>query len=44
MYTIYEEHIEILEGENNELQKQVMALRRRIKYYQAVMQEEEDDK
>ena len=44
MYTIYEEHIEILEGENNELQKQVMALRRRIKYYQAVMQEAEDDK
>ena len=42
MYIVYEEHIEQLEEENDELQKEVIALRRRIKYYQTVMQEDRE--
>jgi cell division protein FtsB len=42
MYIVYEEHIEQLEEENGELQKEVIALRRRIKYYQTVMQEDRE--
>jgi len=39
MYIVYEEHIEQLEEENDELQKEVIALRRRIKYYKDVIEE-----
>ena len=42
MYIVYEDHIEQLEEENGELQKEVIALRRRIKYYQTVMQEDRE--
>jgi len=31
---IYQDHIEILEEENAQLQKEVMFLRRRLEYYQ----------
>ncbi len=39
---IYQEHIEVLEEEKAELQREVLALRRRIKYYQTVIDEDED--
>tara|TARA_B100000945_G_scaffold145115_1_gene116150 strand:- start:176 stop:310 length:135 start_codon:yes stop_codon:yes gene_type:complete len=40
---IYSDHIEILEEENAELREEVLALRRRIKYYQTVMEDYEED-
>ena len=39
---IYQEEIELLEEEKAELQREVLALRRRIKYFQDVIDEEED--
>ena len=39
MYIVYEEHIEQLEKENEELEKKVLILRRRLEYYKAVVQE-----
>ena len=39
---IYQDHIEILEEEKAELQKEVLALRRRIRYFQTVIDDEED--
>tara|TARA_R100000664_G_scaffold32650_1_gene47906 strand:- start:686 stop:814 length:129 start_codon:yes stop_codon:yes gene_type:complete len=38
---IYQDHIEILEEENAELQREVLTLRRKIKYYQQILEEEE---
>jgi len=38
---IYQDHIEVLEEENAELQKEVMLLRRRLRYYRAVVGLEE---
>ena len=38
---IYQEEIELLEEEKAELQKEVLFLRRKIKYYQEVLEEEE---
>jgi uncharacterized protein YlxW (UPF0749 family) len=40
---IYSDHIEILEQENAELQKEVQELRSRVKYYQTVMEDYEED-
>ena len=40
---IYQDHIEILEEENAELREEVLALRRRVKYYQTVMEDYEED-
>jgi hypothetical protein len=40
---IYSDHIEILEEENAELREEVLALRRRVKYYQTVMEDYEED-
>ena len=40
---IYQDHIEILEGENAELREEVLELRRRIKYYQSVIKDYEED-
>ena len=40
---IYSDHIEILEEENAELREEVLALRRRVKYYQTVMEDHEED-
>ena len=42
MYIVYEEHIEQLEEENNELQKEVVALRRRLRYYKTMVEVEEE--
>jgi len=39
MYIVYEEHIEQLEKENEELEKKVLILRRRLEYYKAVVEE-----
>ena len=33
MYVVYEEHIEQLELENEELKKEVLVLKQRLKYY-----------
>ena len=39
---IYQDHIEILEEENAELLKEVKILRRKLAYYKAVVEEEEE--
>ena len=41
MYIVYEEHIELLEKENKELEKEVLILRRRLDYYKAVVREKD---
>ena len=38
---IYQDHIEVLEEENAELQKEVLILRRRLDYYKAVVREKD---
>ena len=38
---IYQDHIEILEEENAELQREVLFLRRKLSYYQSILEEEE---
>ena len=38
---IYQDHIEILEEENAELQREVLFLRRKLAYYQSILEEEE---
>jgi hypothetical protein len=38
---IYQDHIEILEEENAELQREVLFLRKRLAYYQSILEEEE---
>ena len=38
---IYQDHIEILEEENAQLQKEVMFLRRQVEYYKTIVEEEE---
>ena len=38
---IYQDHIEVLEEENAELQKEVMFLRRKVEYYKTIVEEEE---
>jgi len=41
MYIVYEEHIEQLEKENEELEKEVLILRKRLDYYKAVVREKD---
>ena len=41
MYIVYEEHIEQLEKQNEELEKKVLILRRRLEYYKAVVEEKD---
>ena len=41
MYIVYEEHIEQLEKQNEELKKEVLILRRRLAYYRTVVEEKE---
>ena len=38
---IYQDHIEILEEENAQLLKEVMMLKRKLKYYKSIVEEEE---
>ena len=40
MYTIYDEHIEVLEAENADLKEEVIILRRRLEYYKSVIEDE----
>ena len=40
---IYQDHIEILEEEKAELQKEVLFLRRKLNYYQTVLEEDEEN-
>ena len=39
---IYQEHCDYLEKENEELQKEVIALRRKVKYYETLYTNESD--
>jgi len=39
---IYQDHIEILEEEKAELQKEVMFLRRKLEYYKTMVEQEEE--
>tara|TARA_Y100000361_G_C10978406_1_gene247733 strand:- start:431 stop:568 length:138 start_codon:yes stop_codon:yes gene_type:complete len=39
MYIVYEEHIEVLEGENEDLKKEVLVLRKRLEYYKSIIKE-----
>ena len=39
---IYQDHIEILEEENAELQKEVLILRRKLEYYKTIVEQEEE--
>ena len=41
---IYQDHIEILEEENAQLQKEVMFLRRRLDYYKTIVEVDEGEK
>tara|TARA_X000000368_G_scaffold108543_1_gene84397 strand:+ start:354 stop:479 length:126 start_codon:yes stop_codon:yes gene_type:complete len=41
MYIVYEEHIEQLEKQNEELEKKVLILNRRLEYYKSVVKEKE---
>ena len=37
---IYQDHIEVLEEENAELQKEVLILRRKLEYYKSRVEQE----
>ncbi len=39
---IYQEHIEVLEEENAELQQEVLVLKKRLRYYQMLVEEDKD--
>tara|TARA_B100001996_G_scaffold323807_1_gene269111 strand:+ start:171 stop:305 length:135 start_codon:yes stop_codon:yes gene_type:complete len=40
MYIVYEEHIQTLEEENEELKQEILFLRQRLKYFNAIEDEE----
>jgi hypothetical protein len=39
---IYQEHIEVLEEEKAELQQEVLVLKKRLKYYKKLIEQEEN--
>jgi len=39
---IYQDHIEVLEEENAELQKEVLILRSKLEYYKTIVEQEEE--
>ena len=39
---IYQDHIEVLEEENAELQKEVLILRRKVEYYKTIVEQEDE--
>ena len=39
---IYQDHIEVLEEEKAELQKEVLILRRKLEYYKTIVEQEEE--
>ncbi len=40
MYIVYEEHIQTLEEENEELKQEILFLRQRLKYFNAIEDKE----
>ena len=40
MYIVYEEHIQTLEEENEELKQEIVILRQRLKYFNAIEDKE----
>ena len=43
MYIVYEEQIEQLEEENQDLKNEVRLLRKRLEYFKFVVQEDEEE-
>ena len=43
MYIVYEEHIEQLQEENQDLKNEVRLLRKRLEYFKFVVQEDEEE-
>ena len=43
MYIVYEEHIEQLQEENQDLKNEVRLLRKRLEYFKFVVQEAEEE-
>ena len=43
MYIVYEEHIEQLQEENQDLKNEVRLLRQRLEYFKFVVQEDEEE-
>ena len=43
MYIVYEEQIEQLEEENQDLKNEVRLLRQRVEYFKFVVQEDEEE-
>jgi cell division septum initiation protein DivIVA len=41
MYIVYEEHIEQLEEENEDLKQEIVLLRQRLKYFRAIEDKED---
>ena len=41
MYIVYEEHIEQLEEENEDLKQEIVILRQRLKYFRAIEDKED---
>ena len=39
---IYQDHIEVLEEENAELQKEVLILRMKLEYYKTIVEQDEE--
>jgi len=39
---IYQDHIEVLEEENAELQQEVLVLKRRLKYYKTLVEQDKE--
>ena len=39
---IYQDHIEVLEEENAELQKEVLIHRKKLEYYKTIVEQEEE--
>jgi len=39
---IYQDHIEIIEKEKEELQKEVLILKRKLRYYESFLYQDED--
>tara|TARA_B100001094_G_scaffold268366_1_gene272050 strand:- start:483 stop:614 length:132 start_codon:yes stop_codon:yes gene_type:complete len=39
---IYQDHIEIIEKENEELQKEVLILKRKLRYYESFLYQDDD--
>tara|TARA_B100000287_G_scaffold145534_1_gene137338 strand:- start:253 stop:384 length:132 start_codon:yes stop_codon:yes gene_type:complete len=43
MYTIYDDHIEVLEAENYDLKQEVIILKKRLAYYKSVVEDDQEE-